>query len=598
MKSTFLLRIQLFVPGTVRMKIFLIPVLMLIFTLVAGCAQKEVRQPDYKEPRTITYKSLKTPEEDAFGVPVEEERKIVPLQQGRQETPGLADGKEEQVFVERILMLPDIDQIDKRLQVYSDKLLRWRKLDREIVTLGVIEDESDRWGQCYADIEKIFTGYSRLMEITLEENSLPDGMSGMEIDPWLVYQRDIEYLESDCENIFLSRATQVSGWLQSFFEGAAGQAESVVAQYAAAGQYEKAVEAYENYATAYPEREMSPQTEKVYGLALLRLGKFDKALGILEQYLEDKPQERGAASIRRMVADLYLAGGQVKKSRNLYQELDTYFSSRRDDRSWVNDQLNLLNNTSANAEELPFFKEVLKGYIRFNGRHMPEGMRREVERMEKAFPDSIFTLRAQQILIAVENQVRDFLGDRLVRIDRLVENREYEKAKELLEELSKNELPQGVEAIVAQTLNQVTFAEEQEEQVQRALIEETLSSKYEEAANLFDLRKYDAAIEAFKELYNTDYDQRARDKVKEAAMTAATTMRRQAASLFVKARRAEDEERKRALFIESWQLLKKITIKYPDVSIIGKVIQNLKILEEQMNEFDPTIFNEITVDDL
>lgn len=75
--------------------------------------------------------------------------------------------------------------------------------------------------------------------------------------------------------------------------------------------------------------------------------------------------------------------------------------------------------------------------------------------------------------------------------------------------------------------------------------------------------------------------------------TAATQMRRQAASLFVKARKAEGDDEKKKYLEESWSLLNKIITRYPQVTIIDKVRRNQALIEQLIVQMDPLLLRNL-----
>ena len=78
-------------------------------------------------------------------------------------------------------------------------------------------------------------------------------------------------------------------------------------------------------------------------------------------------------------------------------------------------------------------------------------------------------------------------------------------------------------------------------------------------------------------------------KIVEAANQAASQMRKEAASLFIKAGRTPDFEQKKELLLASHRLLTEILDKYPQTDLQDKVNQNKVILEEQIRKIDPAL---------
>ena len=70
-------------------------------------------------------------------------------------------------------------------------------------------------------------------------------------------------------------------------------------------------------------------------------------------------------------------------------------------------------------------------------------------------------------------------------------------------------------------------------------------------------------------------------------------MRKEAASLFIRAGKTTDPEQKKKLLLASHELLTEILVKYPQTDLLDKVKQNIAILEVQIQRFDPALLEEI-----
>ena len=66
-------------------------------------------------------------------------------------------------------------------------------------------------------------------------------------------------------------------------------------------------------------------------------------------------------------------------------------------------------------------------------------------------------------------------------------------------------------------------------------------------------------------------------------------MRKEAASLFIRAGKTADIEVKKQLLVDSYQMLKEILVKFPQTDLLDKVHQNITILEKQIRKIDPAL---------
>ena len=111
--------------------------------------------------------------------------------------------------------------------------------------------------------------------------------------------------------------------------------------------------------------------------------------------------------------------------------------------------------------------------------------------------------------------------------------------------------------------------------------------KWNKAVGLFDSGNYDEAISELDGLLNTPQAEPAKEKIREAQTLVATQLRRQAAGVL--ARKTDDPAQKKKLLEESWALLNKIIISYPEATILDKVKQNLAQIESQLAQLDPAL---------
>lgn len=562
-------------------------VVSLIF-LVEGCAKK-VQSPSRRDYlATADSYSLKT-SPDQTTVTAEEK-----FSSGADEqADARGDSPARQVKVGKVLVLPSISNVDLRMTVYADKLSDWETLSAQLAEAGITDQRPPRWDGCQDTIGRIFQGYSMLMEALLKYDKPVVDAEKFGVDPWAIYQDDVTFLESGCEQVFMTGASRVRGWTGAISGGGMAKNEAVVAQYAEEGFYEEAVTAFESMVASDPEMVVSINTRKLYGMALLRTGRVERAVAILSQVLADMPPSHEERSLRRLVADLLLASGRLEDATGNYRQLAAFFESRKGDDRWVADQLAMLTGVSSRARELPIYMDVLQGYLMFDGRHIPVDMKDMVERMEDDFPASLMTDRARQMLVQLEDSIGLWVAGQLDRAETMMIEAEYEKARAILKKMMLESLPQSMKEKVQKSLEILTEAEDKYQDEKKKARERSHSEQWDQAVWLLNSKKYDEAIEAFRVLYNTSYDVPARSKVDKAAEFASVEMRDKAAALYVRARKEGNPVRKREYFEESWRLLNDITVKYSEVSLIDKVRKYLETIEKQIEAFDPILLHEL-----
>ncbi|MEN8143176.1 MAG: hypothetical protein ABFQ82_06215, partial [Thermodesulfobacteriota bacterium] len=381
-------------------------VIFLVF-MVEGCTQK-VQPPSQRDyfAKADSYEIKPSPDQQS--VTAEEQFSD---DGGRGERAGSnGDSDAQPGRAGRVLVLPAISEVDRRMTIYADNLSSWETLAAQFDEAGISDQRPPRWDECQATIGRIFRGYSMLMEALLKYDQPTIDAEKFGIDPWAIYQDDISFLESGCGQVFMTGASRVRGWAGSVASGAMGQSEAAVVQYAEEGLNEEAVTAFESMVAADPQLVISVNTRKMYGMALLRTGRMEKAVAILLQALEDMVPSHEERSLRRLVADLLLASGRLEDATGNYRQLAAFFESRKGDDRWVADQLAMLAGASSRARELPLYMDVLQGYLMFDGRHIPSGMGKMVERLEDDFPASLMTDRARQMLVQIEDSIGEWVA--------------------------------------------------------------------------------------------------------------------------------------------------------------------------------------------
>jgi hypothetical protein len=482
--------------------------------------------------------------------------------------------------------LPDTSYLDKRLFAYEEKYLQWQAVAKKLAAGPQEIDDSGQWQRCLLYIGTLYDHYDRLRE----QASLPEGKPGRfrkkAVDPWEVVRADISYLESDCDAVYERVDAQLAQHEMELSEPAR-KLEGMIVTYGENLQYKEVLAAYRNLERRFPGWQPSLRTRHAFGLALLRTNQLDKAGPVLREIL---PQLETAEQLvlKRLIADLLWATYQYEEAKTLYQSLAFHFGYWKENEYWVADQLAVLEKVDNNSEEMAAYVALLRVYLAFDGRHLPEGLEEAVKRINDRFPDSIISQRARQILQSTRDLAKGWVQNQLASITALKEQKQFTEAIALLKNMQQEQLPGETRQLVQRLMDDVLLAEANENEKNRLRQEQDVASRWEEASHLFDLDRFDEANEIFATLLGTtEYDGQARSRMKEAGNRAAADMRRQAASLFIKARESVNPERKMAFLLESRRLLKTIMDKYPDADVASNAVRNLQVIDQHIIELNP-----------
>jgi hypothetical protein len=486
--------------------------------------------------------------------------------------------------------LSDVAYLDERLFAYEEKFLQWQAVDNQLAISDEVIDVNGQWAQCQLHLGTLYNSYDRLREQAVL-GQRPGRFRETGLDPWQVLRADIAFLESDCESIYQRVREHLDQREQQRLEPAR-KLEVAVNGYVENLQYKDGLQAYRSLEQRFPGWQPSLETKHAFGLALLHTGQIDKAGPVL---LEILPQLEPAAqlALKRVVADILWVTYRFDEAKSLYLSLSHHFSSLKENEHWVADQLAILENVDNRGPEMAAYISLLRVYLAFDGRHIPQGLEGEVARITRNYPGSIIDQRAQQILQRSKERVSGWLDNQIVSATTLKEQKQFSKALAILKGLQQEMLPAEARQLVQRLTEEVLLAESAEKEKEMLRLEQDLTSRWEEASHLLDLEHFDEAHAIFLTLLGSEYEARARSRMKEAANRAASEMRREAANLFVRARESVNAERKMDFLLESRRLLKTIMDKYPDADISNNVVRNLEVINQHIHELSPEKASEL-----
>jgi len=216
-----------------------------------------------------------------------------------------------------------------------------------------------------------------------------------------------------------------------------------------------------------------------------------------------------------------------------------------------------------------------------------------INAFEAHYTGSPFAVSALRLKTFALDQLKSWFDSQLGTVSSLAAEKKFAKATDILKSMTRYYLPAELQAVLQRTYYEVAQAEIQERETQRRIQEMELTEQWAAAINLLDSQSYDLAISAFAALMGTEYEEQAKIKTTIAANQAAGQMRKEAASLFIRAGRSPDPDQKRELLLASHRLLTEILAKYPQTDLLDKVQQNITILEVQIKRFDPELLEEL-----
>ena len=485
----------------------------------------------------------------------------------------------------------DIEFVEQRLLAYEKKFQQWIEASgkitaREAASLA-LPDEED----CVPQFERIMVGYSLLMERMLHNKTVPVDKFDI-VDPTPMQQLDIAFLESRCAELLGHDTMFADDFLSETEELSFDQREEQITVHLEKEEYQQAIIAYLGLLQLFPNLEPDFTTQFQYGLALQHTGQVEAATRHYNKMLTSAEQTVEPATLHRQIADLQLAASDPAAAISSYEDLVLAHNSYAVERTWAEKQLAFLRSSDPDSEEVTAYMRLLREFMTNDYKIHGADLNEKLYTFALDYAGNPIADNAMRLKSFSENQLRLWFGKQLNKVDRLVAEKRFQEAMETLDQLSNYFLTLELQAVLQRTYNEVTLAEARATESQRQLEEMALAEQWNAAVNLLDSQLYDAAILAFLALQETEYADKAQAKITEAANLAAGQMRKEAASLFIKAGKTSDIERKKELLLASHQLLKEILVKYPQTDLLDKVNQNLAVLEEQIRRLDPALLEE------
>jgi len=482
----------------------------------------------------------------------------------------------------------DIHFIEQRLTAYEKKSQQWMEDEGKKPFSAPGQDKSR--SECAKRLQHILSAYTKQ-----RDNILAGKPAAADTRAPLLLRQDIAFLESDCMKDLLTPGPATDPLQTLLIQSQAEDAETRINTAIERGNYDEGLTLYQSLKTSFPDHGISQKTSENYALALLYKGQPQEAAAVYRKMITTQAaadQTLKPWKMRRRLADLLLAGGDLTGAKNLYTELVESHNQLDRERSWAESQLTSIDLLSTDVVAYTTYRDLLRNFLTFDGKHKGADAVDLADRLIMLYPDTAVGRNSDAIKTSIYNRLKSWVTGQLMQADKLIEEKMYDEATIILKEMMYARLPLDLAEVVQDTLDNSMQLEAKELEAQKALLGQSLVLQWEEAVRSLDSRRYDEAIKGFEALLGTDYDERARQKISEAAAITASEKRKEAAILFSKAGKTDDPAKKREMLRESRLLLLEIITKYPKVDITSKANQNLSVLEQYIQDFDPSIMEE------
>lgn len=489
--------------------------------------------------------------------------------------------------------MPSVEYVTGRISEYNKKVDRWRERDGQAAVLQIPADESEKMVGCFRELQKVLNGYNRLHDILLRQASMPvnGAMSAQEV--YELQQSDIAFVDGFCGQV-VADASQ--GLAKSEDPGDLSSVEAVIAQHAANGKFEELVQVWNQMPEVMAAR-VSMNTRILYGKALMALQQEEEAIKVFRQIVDQMANPDGQAadllSLRKILADLYVASGHYRNAEAQYLEISKEYKDMVSIEDWAILQRSMLARGEQGGPELKDYSDLLKNYLGFSPVRDGYTVVWQADKFLQTYPHSPVASNVDLIRTAAREQADKWSNKTLVTTD------ESAAKKPEQDVLVKPEVIPDVIAPPPATQPQsppgtgeTTATQKVESEAVKLENTQELERRWDEGVRLLEGAQYDKAIEIFTPMLETEYAAKAGKKIAEASLLAAEAERRKAADFFIRFTKAPDVESRKKLLIESRNCLLDILVKYPDVEITEKVLGNIKRVEKEMNAIDPNLIRQ------
>ncbi|MFH2124357.1 MAG: hypothetical protein ABIJ50_12860 [Pseudomonadota bacterium] len=488
--------------------------------------------------------------------------------------------------------MPSLEYVTSRIAQYNKKMDRWRERDSQTAVLRIPADESEKMVSCFQDLHKILTGYSRLREILLQQVSMPTGGSISAKEVYDLQQSDIAFLDGFCGQVVAADEVNGAGLMKGDDSAKLSPVEAMIAQHAANGEFEELVQVWKQMPEAMAAR-VQLNTRILYGNALMALRQQEEAASIFRQMVDQMVSPGGQAtdllSLRKILADLYVASGKYQDAEAQYLAISKDYKSMASIEEWAILQRSILERSEQGGPELQEYSDLLKNYLGFNPAKDGYTVVWQSDKFLQTYPYSPVASNVDFIRTAAREQADKWSKTVLVEADELAGQKRYQEALSKLETVPGAIVNPDTQQQIAKKTGDLALAEKLESETAKLEKTQELDRRWNEGVRLMEGGQYDKAIETFTPMLGTEYSSKVDKKIAEASLQAAEAERRNAADIFIRFTKAPDVESKKKLLIESRRRLMDILVKYPGVEITEKVLGNIKRVEKEMNAIDPEL---------
>ncbi len=287
-------------------------------------------------------------------------------------------------------------------------------------------------------------------------------------------------------------------------------------------------------------------------------------------------------ALYRKSADLLLAAGKLDEAARRFHTLKDIEQAAASGDKTTDASLDLLEGQQKREPLLSIYQNFLSEYYRYDGKDLTAKANTALSQLENFFPDNPLTENARQLYAKMVQANRSAVEAQLAAASRLADAEKYDQARETLAAINTEGIPPDLAKKIRFTLQEITFNEQEEQRSSAWEHEQKLEQLWQQASQYFDQHRFDDVIKASDAFVGTKYEQQATELVTKAVEQAAVDLRKKAAALYLKARKEKDPNLRSGYLQGALALLREIESKYPQATVMGKVKNNIAVLEKEI----------------
>ncbi len=493
--------------------------------------------------------------------------------------------------------LPTMSYVEDRIFEYGRKLENWRRIDEQAAAPEKTSDEDMQiMVGCFKDLQKVLDGYYQLKSDMLQLNTTSSTLVISSQRVLDLQKNDISFLESICGKILTPEKDKLIDWEKREEEADLPQLETLIERYTDSKEYEEVIQLWQQIPEQQKKR-LHLRTKILYANALMFLHQEENAAAIYQQIVDEMvisdEQPTDLLSLRKMLADLYTSSGNYTLAEKQYLNIANDYKALGSIEKWSNLQLDILGRSDENSPELASYSTLLRDFLGFIPSRDGFQLVWDADTFLENYPYSPVASNVDIIRQNAAQGAAAWFDAFIAEVDTLAAEKNYIGALERLDGIPGDIIGAEQKERIKKKNDELVIQDALDREMRRQERTQKLDDTWNEGLLLVNEGAYDSAIEVFTSLLQSEYGAKAQDKINEITLDAARAARRDAANIYKRYTKTEDIELRKKLLIESRRLLSDILVKYPGVSIINKVKQNIERVEQEMNEVDPLLLPRI-----